>query len=77
MSIRLTPLSTMTNDIRTMRNIESIVSERRNSAYDLQERHSGSTEEYLVACRTELQTVLRTLNVRDCQFAVPTISEVP
>ena len=77
MSIPPIPLSVMTNGIRTMHNIESIVSERRNSAYDLQERHSGSTEEYLIACRTELQTVLRTLNVRDCQFAVPTISEVP
>ena len=67
----------MTNNTRTMRNIESVVSERQNSAYDLQERHPSSTEEYLITWKTELRAILRTLNVRDYRLTVPTISELP
>ena len=67
----------MTNNTRTMRNIESVVSERQNSAYDLQERHPGSTEEYLITWKTELRTILSTLDVRDYRLTVPTISEPP
>ena len=67
----------MTNDIRTMCNIKSIVSEHRNITYDLRERHPGSTEGCLIAQRTKLRTILGTLDVRDYQFTVPTISELP
>ena len=43
----------------------------------LQEYHSGSTNEYLIRQRTELQEILRALDVRDRQFTVPMISELP
>ena len=62
-------LSTITNVIRTMRNIESVVSERRDSVHDLPECHPGSTDDYLIRQRTELQEILRILDVRDRQFA--------
>ena len=67
----------MTNNTRTMRNIESVVGEHQNSAYNLQERHPGSTEEYLITWKTELRTILSTLDVRDYRLTVPTISEPP
>ena len=59
-------ISTITNDIRTMHDIESVVSERRNDG--LRERHYDSTDEYLIRQRTELQEILRILDVCDCQF---------
>ena len=68
-------LSTITNDIRTTRNIELVVSERWDGIHDLQELHSGSTDEYLITQRTGLQEILRILDVRDFQFTMPTISK--
>ena len=65
------------DQIRTMRNIKSVVNERQNNSYDLQERHPGSTEEYLIAWRTELRMILRTLDVRDNRLTVPMIPELP
>ena len=65
------------DQIRTMRNIKSVVNERQHNSYDLQERHPGSTEEYLIAWRTELRMILRTLDVRDNRLTVPTIPELP
>ena len=59
-------ISTITNDIRTTHYIESVVSERRNDG--LRERHYDSTDEYLIRQRTELQEILRILDVCDCQF---------
>ena len=52
-----------------MGNIESVISERRNSVHDLPVCHSGSTDDYLIMQRTELQEILRILDVRDRQFA--------
>ena len=63
-------LSMMMSDIRTMRNIKSVVSERRNDIHDPQERHSGSANEFLVTQRKELRGILRILNVCDRQFSV-------
>ena len=65
------------NDIRITHNIESAVNERRNGVHYLQEYHSGSTDEYLIRQRAELQEILRALDVRDRQFTVPMISELP
>ena len=70
-------LSTIINDIRTVRNVESVVNERRNGVHDLREHHSDSTDEYLTKHRTELREILRILDVSDRRFAVPTISELP
>ena len=66
--------STITSGIRTMRNMESMVSERRKGAYDLREHHPSFTEEHLIAWTTELQEIL---NVLDHQLGLPTISELP
>ena len=57
---------------RTIYNIESMVNERQNGAHD----SPGSTEERLTAWRTELLEVLRILDVRDCQLAVPKNSKL-
>ena len=62
-------LSMITNGIRTIRNIESVVSECRNGARDLRGLHTGSTEEWLIARRTKLWEILRILNVRDPHFS--------
>ena len=70
-------LFTITNDIRTMRNIESVVSERRNGVHGLPECHPGSTDDYLIRQRTELWEILRNLDVRGSQFTGPTISKLP
>ena len=58
-------LATITSEIRIMSNIASMVSERRNYAHDLGEHHPGSTEERLIAWRTELRGIQRILDVRD------------
>ena len=58
-------LSTITNDIRTMRNIDSVVSERRNGPNDSRERHFRSSDEYLIRQKTELREILRILGVRE------------
>ena len=61
-------LSTITNDIRTTCNIESVIRERRNSIHDLPECYPSSTGDYLIRQRTELWEILRILNVRDHQL---------
>ena len=61
-------LSTITNDIRTTCNIESVIRERRNSVHDLPECYPGSTGDYLIRQRTELWEILRILSVRDHQL---------
>ena len=70
-------LSTITNDIRTMRNIESVASERRNRVHDLPECHPGSTDDYLIRQRMGLREILRILDVRGREFTNPTISKLP
>ena len=69
-------LSTITNDIRTMCNIESVISERLNSIHDLPVCHSGSIGDYLIRQRTELWEILRILNVRDHQLTDHVVSEI-
>ena len=69
--------SIITDDIRIMRDIESIVRQRRGRAHSLLENHPISTEERLIAWRAELPGILRILNVRDCKFTAPTISKQP
>ena len=66
----------MTDDIRTMRNIETMVDELQNGDQGLGEHHPGSTE-CLIGWRTELRKIQRILDVRGCQFAILTISELP
>ena len=68
-------ISTVTNDIRTMRDIESVVSKRRNDG--LREGYYDSINEYLTRQRTELQEILRILDVRGCQLTAPTTAEQP
>ena len=62
----------MTSDIRTIRNIESMVGERHGGAHDSRELHAGSTEEWLIAQRTNLWEILRLLDVRDSRFTTST-----
>ena len=70
------PLSTMTNDIRIMHNIESRVREHWNSAEDLREHHPVCTEERLISWKTELWTILEVLDVRDFHRAVSAIPKL-
>lgn len=63
-------LPAITGDARTMRNIESAVSEHRNGPHGLREQCPGPTKECLIAWRTELWETLRILGVRDCRFSV-------
>lgn len=67
-------LPTITNNIRIVRHIESVVSEWVNYPGDLWEHHTGPTDEYLIAWRTEM---LRVLNVRGSQLTVTTVSNPP
>ena len=63
--------STITSDIRILRNIKFVVSEHRKAVRDSQEHHPSSTEERLIAWRTELWEILRVLDVGGCKFVVP------
>ena len=71
------PLLTMTNDIRIVSHIESVVRERVNCSRGPQEYHSGSIDEDPVAWRTEVLERLRALDVCGFQLAVPTRSKLP
>ena len=75
----LAPFSppTITSDIRIMRKIESMISERWNSVHGLREHHSDPTEECILAMRTELLEILRILSIHDSQFMEPMVSEPP
>ena len=70
-------LSMIMSNLRTIRNIESMVIERRNRAHELREHHSDSTEGRLFAWRTELLETLRILDVRDRLFTMHTTLEPP
>ena len=59
-----------------MRNIETVVGERP-SGLSLREHHSGSIDYYLIRQRIELQKILTILDVRDRQFTVSMIPELP
>ena len=67
--------STITNEVRIMRDIESMIRQCRNSAHKLRENHPSFTKERLIAWRVELSEILRTFDVRDCKFTLPTVSE--
>ena len=62
-------LPTITSSIRTMRDIESMVNERRNCAHDLGECHSDSAKDYLITWKTELLETLRILDVCGGHFS--------
>ena len=67
----------ITSDTRTIRHIESVVSERANCACDLREHHPGSTYECLVAWQAEMRGILGFFNVRGCHLTVPTVPKLP
>ena len=66
--ITRSPLSMITTVIRTMRNIESMINERRNRSHDSGEHRPDSAEDCLM-CRIELWETLRILDVCDDQFS--------
>jgi len=70
-------LLTITSDLRTVRDIESVVSERVNCALDLQEHHLGFTNECLIAWLAKVWEILRALDVRTSQFTLHTPSKLP
>ena len=61
-------LSTITSDIRTMHDIESMVNERRNCARDLRHHRSNYAEDGLITWKTKLLETLRILDVCGGQF---------
>ena len=65
------------HDIRIVRHIESIVSERADCASALRERHPGSPEECLSTWLTEMWEILETLDVSRPRSTTPTVSEPP
>ena len=67
---------TVTSDIRIVRHIESVVSERTNCGRDLPGGHPGSTDEYLISLRAEMWDILRVLDVRGFQLTTPPVSEL-
>jgi hypothetical protein len=75
--IKPTLLLTITRDVRIVRHIESVVSERPNCAHDLREHHPGPTSERLVAWRAEIVEILRFFGVRGCHSMVPTVPKPP
>lgn len=70
-------LLTITNDIRVICHIQSIVSERANRAIDLRGHRSGSTEECLIAPRTEMLEMLRVFDVCGFQLTITAVSNIP
>lgn len=69
----LPSLLEMTNDIRTIRAIESAVTVRANDWHGPQ---PGSTEERAIAWRAELWESLGVFEVRGHQFMAPKVSEL-
>ena len=67
----------MTNDARTVRNIESAARVRADCARDLQEDHPGSTTECLAAWRAEMLERLRALDACDFHLTMSIPSELP
>ena len=65
------------SDNRIIRNIESGVIETANCARDPPEHHPRSTEDNLIAWRTEMWEKLRLFGVRGFQLTIPTVSELP
>lgn len=65
------------SDNRIIRNIESGVIETANCDRDPPEHHPRSTEENLIAWRTEMWEKLRFFGVRGFQLTIPTVSELP
>ena len=66
---------TVTSDIRIVRHIESVVSERANCGRNLRGSHPESTEEYLIALRSEMWEILRVFAVRGFKLTIPLVSE--
>lgn len=62
----------ITRSIRTVRHIESVVSERANCARDSRENRAELTKECLVAWRTEIQ---RAFDIPDPQLTEATVSK--
>ena len=67
---------TVTSDIRIVRHIESVVNERANCGRNLRGSHLESTEECLIALRSEMLEILRVLDVRGFQLTAPPVSEL-
>ena len=64
----------ITSGVRIVCNIESVVSERADHPHDLPESHPDSTEEHLIAYRTEMWEILRGFDVCGSHLTVPTVS---
>ena len=76
LSSQPSPLS-VTNDTKIVRDIESVVDERANCARDMRERHPKSTEERLIASRTEMWEVLRVFDACVPQLTIPAVYKLP
>ena len=70
------PLPGITNDIRTLHDIESAVRAHANCARDSREHHLGSARECLAAWRTEISERLKTFNVCGFWFIMTTPSKL-
>jgi len=70
-------LLTITSYLRTVRDIESVISERVNCTLDLQEHHPGFTNECLIAWLAKVWEILGVLDVRASRFALHTPSKLP
>ena len=70
-------LPIITSGIRTVRLIQSAVSERANCAGDLRGHYPGPTKERLVAWRTEIQEMQIFCDVCACHLSVPTAPKLP
>ena len=70
-------LLTITNDIRVVLRIQSVVSERADPANDARALRSGSIKECLIALRTEIWEMLRVFDVSHFQFRITAVSDIP
>ena len=72
-----TSLLNVTNDIRMVCHIESLVGEWADCAHDSRKHYHESTKECLMVWRAEIREMLRVFDVRDSQFAIVTVSKPP
>ena len=67
----------MTSGIRTVRHIESVITERANCAQDSRGHHTGFTDERLIAWMTKIRETLKAFDVCGFQPTLPTVSKLP
>ena len=67
----------ITSDVRIVRHIELVVSERANCNRDSWGHDLGPTNECLIALRAEMWEILRVFDVRGFRFTIPMVSKLP